>query len=229
IFDPFFTTRDGTAGGAQGQGLGLSVCLSIINRLGGTLGLRPTDGRGSCFEVVLRNAAGSVTRSTDAAAKQSPARPLRLHVVADEAGVLRVAHRQLRPHGVVGVSSGSAALALLAHDATFDAIVCDVMMQGMSGVELYEALLKTHPRLARRFVFLTGGSVSEEIERWLERARVPLIEKPAGRDLIFDAIARVRRRARRAELEDHARTHGLPPPPPWPDLSVPPTGAAGGN
>jgi signal transduction histidine kinase len=222
IFDPFFTTRDGTAGGVQGQGLGLSVCLSIVNRLGGTLSLRPSDAHGACFEVVLERARGSAGVVRDAVPTLTPGEPLRLLVVDDEDGLLRVASRQLRPHAVVGVSSGAGALSLLAHDAAFDAVVCDVMMPGMSGVELYEALIAGHPRLARRFVFLTGGSVSAEIEAWLERARVPLLEKPVARDALIDAVAKVRRRASRAERDIELRRPVRVPPPASPDISVPP-------
>lgn len=222
IFDPFYTTRDGTTGGVQGQGLGLSVCLSIVNRLGGTLSLQPMEAPGACFEVRLRRATGTGLLTHDAVPTLTPGEPLRLLVVDDEDGLLRVASRQLRPHAVVGVGSGAAALSLLSHDAAFDGILCDVMMPGMSGVELYEALLGVHPPLARRFVFLTGGSVSEEIEAWLRQARVPLLEKPVARDRILDALARVRRRAAAAELDAHARRLGLPPPPPSPDISVPP-------
>lgn len=220
IFDPFFTTRDGTVGGVQGQGLGLSVCLSIVNRLGGTLSLRPSDGPGACFEVVLRQAAGDAVLEGEAVPTLNPSETLRILVVDDEEGVLRVARRQLRPHRVVGISSGAGALSLLAHDRAFDAVICDVMMPGMSGVELYEALLGAHPGLARRFLFLTGGSVSGEIERWLEQARVPLLEKPVCPDVLLEAVARVRSRA--AEHDRAEREPTLPPPPPSPDVSVPP-------
>ena len=222
IFDPFFTTRDGTAGGVQGQGLGLSVCLSIVNRLGGTLSLRPTESRGACFEVVLLRSTGVAAVSPTAVPIHTTTEPMRLLVVDDEDGLLRVASRQLRPHSVVGVSSGAGALALLAHDADFDAVICDVMMPGMSGVELYEALLSAHPRLARRFVFLTGGSVTAEIDAWLERAREPLLEKPVARGAVLGAISLVQRRAPRAEDGDPVQRRSLPPPPGALDMSVPP-------
>ncbi len=191
IFDPFFTTRDGTAGGNQGQGLGLAVSLSIIDRLGGTLALADTGALGgACFVVTLRRAERTVEEASEPVPTLSPERPLRLLVVDDEQAVLRGVARQLRPHTVVAAASGAAALALLAEDADFDGVVCDVMMPGMSGVEVYERVLAVAPPLARRFVFLTGGTISTDIREWLERTRVPLVEKPADPARVVDAVLR---------------------------------------
>lgn len=192
IFDPFFTTRDGTAGGHQGQGLGLAVSLSIVDRLGGTLSLTeaPSLG-GACFEVTLQVADAAGAGPSDPVPTLSPQGVLRLLVVDDEDAVLRSLTRQLRPHHVAAVPSAADALALIDDDADFDGVVCDVMMPGMSGVELYEQMVREHPALARRFVFLTGGTVSDDIRGWLDRSRVPLVEKPAQPERVLDAIARL--------------------------------------
>jgi CheY-like chemotaxis protein len=63
-------------------------------------------------------------------------------------------------------------------------------MPGMSGVEVYERVLAVAPPLARRFVFLTGGTISTDIREWLERTRVPLVEKPADPARVVDAVLR---------------------------------------
>ena len=47
IFEPFFTTRE------NGNGLGLSVSLSLIRRYGGDIQVESEPGRGSCFRVYL--------------------------------------------------------------------------------------------------------------------------------------------------------------------------------
>lgn len=47
IFEPFFTTRE------NGNGLGLSVSLSLIRRYGGDIQVESELGRGSCFRVYL--------------------------------------------------------------------------------------------------------------------------------------------------------------------------------
>ena len=51
IFDPFFTTKEP----GQGTGLGLSVCHSIMQRLGGSLTLETGQGNGAVFLVSIPN------------------------------------------------------------------------------------------------------------------------------------------------------------------------------
>lgn len=58
VFSPFFTTKDG----ADGVGLGLSLSLTIVRRLGGTMRVDSMPGSGSTFTVGLPVDAGPVAR-----------------------------------------------------------------------------------------------------------------------------------------------------------------------
>ena len=51
IFEPFFTTKTGSAD--SGTGLGLSICQTIVQRAGGTIRARSTEGEGTTFCVEL--------------------------------------------------------------------------------------------------------------------------------------------------------------------------------
>lgn len=190
IFDPFFTTRDHTRGG-QGTGLGLSVCLSIVHRLGGSLILEPCTGGGAVFRVEL----GAIPTASTAPARggptTDPGAPLRILVVDDDPRIVTSLARTLREHVVLGVSGVDAALALLDWDDAFDAVLCDLVMPGRSGVELLRELEVRRPALARRTVFMSGAAFSAEVRRWLDETSAPFVEKPVSRDELVPTLDRL--------------------------------------
>jgi CheY-like chemotaxis protein len=120
--------------------------------------------------------------------------PLAILVVDDEREIGRAMARMLRGHRVVAVDSGAAALAVLA-GGDLDLVLCDVMMPGMSGAELYRQTLELHPHMAARFVFITGGACTVDTQQFLDSTCVPVLDKPlavATLNELIDAIARQR-------------------------------------
>jgi CheY-like chemotaxis protein len=91
-------------------------------------------------------------------------------------------------------TSGREALALLEAGHPFDLVLCDLMMPGMSGMELYRTVVEKVPDVAELFVFLTGGAFTLEAEAFLTSTRVERIIKPFdSAALRLLAAARVRR------------------------------------
>jgi CheY-like chemotaxis protein len=101
---------------------------------------------------------------------------IRILLVDDDAMLCRAVERMLRPYQVTLASSAAEALDAVKADE-FDLILCDVMMPGMSGPELFHAL---EPALQRRMVFMTGGML-EHIEPMMKGVPNKLIEKPFSR------------------------------------------------
>ena len=62
------------------------------------------------------------------------------------------------------------------------------MMPTMSGIELYERLLATHPELARRVVFFTGGATTAEVHDFLRSVPNRRIEKPFKVDALREDL-----------------------------------------
>ena len=177
IFDPFFTTR----GVGEGMGLGLSICHAIVTGAGGTITVDSTEGRGSTFRVALPAHAGAVTpaRVAITPARPIPAvRPKVLVVDAEPLAASALTRLLAADHEVTTLSSSRAALDLLAAGASFDAILCDVMMPELDGLALARALEARVPGLARRFVFMTGGAFGTELVEALEAAPQPKLAKP---------------------------------------------------
>jgi len=99
-------------------------------------------------------------------------RTTRVLVVDDEPLVASATRRLLaRAHEVQVAHCGETALSLL-EAGTFDAVLCDLMMPHMTGMELHARLTRLRPELAARMVFLTGGVFDGEAERFL-RTQAP--------------------------------------------------------
>ena len=177
IFEPFFTTKPV----GVGTGLGLPICRSILAAHGGTIEVESRPSEGATFRIILP--ASSTARG---AARRTSSRPLvslgprgRVLVVDDEVAVGSTLRLVLqREHDVQLATSGEEALELLAAGSRFHAIVCDLMMPGMTGVDLYEAIRTAHPGLEQRMVFMTGGALLAKTEDFLSRVKNPLLEKP---------------------------------------------------
>ncbi|BDG06900.1 PAS domain-containing hybrid sensor histidine kinase/response regulator [Anaeromyxobacter paludicola] len=184
LFDPFFTTK---AKGV-GTGLGLSICHSIVRAHGGAIEVESAPGRGSCFRVALL---GCVPAGPAADPEPAPAPFPRVSVlvVDDEPGVCASISRLLKAeHEVVTYSSSRTARELLLSGARFDAVLCDVMMPELTGVQLHAAVRERAPEQAARFVFMTGGVFSAETRALLANTGRPVLHKPFEKAQLLAAL-----------------------------------------
>lgn len=118
-------------------------------------------------------------------------------VIDDDPSVAAILAKILAAdHDVTIQSSPGIALRTLLDGATFDAIVCDVMMPEISGLELYETLRRERPEQGDRLVFVTGGAYADDAERRLEGTGRPLLEKPFDIQLIRRTIGALVARGR---------------------------------
>ena len=178
IFEPFFTTK----GQGEGTGLGLSVCLGLIEKMGGRIDVDSRPGEGSTFRITLHGAAPDEGPTTRDLKRSQRAPGIRLLVVDDEPLIGQSLRRLLRDDDVSVAHDGPSALALLGRDAEFDFVLCDVMMPGMTGLELAEAIAEAYPWLAQRIALITGGVFIPEIRRKLAAIDTPCFDKPLDLD-----------------------------------------------
>jgi signal transduction histidine kinase/CheY-like chemotaxis protein len=184
VSEPYFTTR----AGAGGLGLGLFVTRGIVDAHGGQLLFDSAPGRGTTATIVLpavtapRAAASGDDTVRPAPAESQPFELIqsrgRILLVDDEPLVVRMLSAALgRSWDVTTAASAGEALELLGRQA-FDAVVCDLMMPGMSGIELSEEVSRLRPPLRERMLFLTGGAVGPAAEEFLARPDVRYLTKP---------------------------------------------------
>jgi two-component system NtrC family sensor kinase len=113
----------------------------------------------------------------------------RILVVDDDDMVLRSCERSLRLHGFEPVTAFNGKEAIkLAQEQEFDAVVSDVMMPRMNGLELRRAIIEKVPALDGKFVFVTGGH-TPGLE--VELKKYPHLQKPYSNKDLFALLQKM--------------------------------------
>jgi PAS domain S-box-containing protein len=190
IFNPFFTTRRI----GQGTGLGLSVCHGIVTEHKGKIWAESQLGKGATFVVELpivddnkqSDIRESVVRETRKADKA------RILVVDDEIVIRQFVSQILvqEGHEVKVVDSAEGALEEV-NNKDYRAIVLDIKMPGMSGIQLYQHFQEISPLLADKVVFMTGDTMGTATMTFLSRTKAPYIIKPFDATQLKAEINRV--------------------------------------
>ena len=181
--EPFFTTKDV----GRGTGLGLSMVHGLASQSGGAFRLDSVLGQGTRAEIWLPRAE-HVARDAPLHMELAPAarRGARLLVVDDDDLVRHATADLLTDHGYVVVQAASAqkALALL-ESQDFDLLVTDLVMPGMSGVDLLRQVGHMRPHLPA--LVMTGHSQ----EAGDVPAHVTRLSKPLSERELTEAVARL--------------------------------------
>jgi two-component system NtrC family sensor kinase len=155
IFEPFFTTKQV----GHGTGLGLSQVFGFAKQSGGEVAVASEVGKGSTFTLYLPRAAdnGGMQQMPAADAPAIDGRGMSVLVVEDNAEVGKFAADALAELGYTPKLVGNATHALEELSAgadRFDVVFTDVVMPGMTGVELAQEIRRRHPDMP---VVLTSG------------------------------------------------------------------------
>lgn len=190
IFEPFVTSKPA----GQGAGLGLAVCHNYVAELEGEIDFDCEPEQGTRFTVRLPAAPAEPTVTTPVTERRR-SEDVRLLVVDDEPEIRRGLQAMLRRFGRVDVAeSAAAARSLLATETDYDLVLCDLMMPGETGEELYGWIVDVRPELAPRVVYVSGGG--PKLRRTTDTTDgPPCLRKPFRRQELYEFVRRNMARA----------------------------------
>jgi PAS domain S-box-containing protein len=151
IFEPFFTTKPL----GRGTGLGLSTVHGIVYQSGGAIDVESKPGQGTVVSVYLPAVEGAEAAAEAAREPARVAEPVygSVLLVEDEESVRRLGRRALEAAGfrVHEADGGEEALRLVRREP-IDLVISDIVMPGMSGLELAEHIARLRPGVPVLFV-----------------------------------------------------------------------------
>jgi signal transduction histidine kinase/CheY-like chemotaxis protein len=185
VFEPFFTTK----AVGKGTGLGLSQVYGFASQSGGDVRIDSAPGAGTTVTILLPCSAKTLERVAARVRLATATEGHHILVVDDNEEVGAFAETLLNElgHEVERVTSGEEALKLLrARD--FDLMFTDVVMPGMSGIDLALQLRREQPSIA---VVLTTGYSDRIADTGSEG--FPVVTKPYRLETLSDTIQRALR------------------------------------
>lgn len=191
VFDPYFTTREV----GKGSGLGLAVVHGIVQDCNGFMRVKSSVGEGTTFCVylpIMEEPPGQ-----DAVPAQEEKQPMtpevkRILMVDDEVLLVKINKRRLesRGHQVTAVTDSREALERFRdHPDSFDLLITDHTMPGLTGADLAHAVLQIKQSLP--IIMCTGHSDSVSKEQAIAIGIKRYVLKPQYGDELLDAVQEV--------------------------------------
>lgn len=184
LFEPFVTTKQL----GRGTGLGLMVSRGLMLSQGGELALQATGPSGTIMRATLRASdASRAERLAAPAPRRQTDTSLRLLVVDDEPQVRRALERQLSRRFQVTLADGvdSALDHLRRGAASFDVVLCDMVMPDGGGERFATEVGRLAPPLAARTIYFTGGVADPRAQAFFRALGSRGLQKPVDAETLF--------------------------------------------
>jgi len=204
LFHPFSQADASTTRRFGGTGLGLSICRQLAVLMGGGVGMQSKPGEGSVFwaDLPLFKAALPRRRIEQRRTAADALQDARLLLVEDNAVNTLVAEATLAQWGarVSVASDGAEAIAAVETAAAggqpFDAVLMDLQMPVMSGIEATIAIRRQHGALELPIIALTADVLVSERDNAMRHGMNDFLSKPIDPERMVGVLAHWVRRSR---------------------------------
>jgi two-component system cell cycle sensor histidine kinase/response regulator CckA len=189
IFEPFFTTKEF----GKGTGLGLATVYGIVKQSGGSVWVYTEPGIGTTFKTYFP-CVGPVLEitSTGEKAEKVDRGSQTILIVEDDAALLEVTHRSLEAVGYAILAARSAMEAIRiaeTHLGPIHLMVTDVIMPGMSGVQLAFRLSALRPEM--KVLYVSGYTDDTIVHHGVLQPGLEFLQKPFSPKMLARKVGEV--------------------------------------
>ncbi len=199
IFDAFTQADGSTTRRFGGTGLGLTISRELVARMGGVLSVTSAVGAGSSFTFTSSLPVCDAPAPREARRDDAPTRALNLLLAEDNAVNVRIVTRVLEKlgHRVSHAANGAVALSKLTEGHAFDAVLMDVQMPELDGLEATRRLRAVEAREGRArvpVIALTAHAMKGDDETCRAAGMDGYLSKPIDPQRLRESLDAVSRR-----------------------------------
>ena len=188
IFDPFFTTKEA----GEGTGMGLAVVYGIVKSHNGGVTVESRPGKGTTFNVFFPCVAAHATEQQEEKEGVAPRGKEHILVVDDEESLVEAVSNILERLGyrVTTALNPSQAWKIFEKDPhSFDLVITDQTMPGLTGIELAKRMLSARKDLP--IILFTGYSETVSPEKAKSVGISEFVMKPVVKREVAETVRRV--------------------------------------
>ena len=186
MFEPFFTTKEK----GKGTGLGLATVYGVVTQSGGYILVNSEQGKGTAFEIYLPliEAPAEIAQESRPPIKRPRKNEATVLLVEDERALRKLTRDVLQEAGytVHEAADATQALEIAKKSRAIDLLLTDVVMPGMSGRALSNALAISHPDT--RILFMSGYMDAEMVKQGVPDAGMAILHKPFTREELIRRV-----------------------------------------
>ncbi len=193
LFNAFSQVDSSTTRKFGGTGLGLAICKRLVQMMGGKIWVESTLGKGSTFYFTIKVMVSESAPRVYVKGKLTELVDKKILIVDDNSTNLRILEHQCKQWGMLPHSAQVPyeALKLIRSEYKFDLAIIDMVMPGMTGLELGIEIRKFIDKNNFPAIMLTSASLTGDVQREVDKLYNATLSKPIKQKQLFDVVTSV--------------------------------------
>jgi CheY-like chemotaxis protein len=199
IFEAFTQEDGGSRTTYKGTGLGMTISKQFVDMMGGTLSVESRQGEGSCFTVEMEFDIDPDQKVVEDVPVVTSLKGMRVMLVEDNELNMEIAQELLEDEGIEVTTAENGQIAVdtftQAAAGSYDAILMDIMMPVMNGLEATKAIRASdHPEAKTiPIIAMTANAYVEDVNASLAAGMNAHVAKPIDFERLFTVLGQYRK------------------------------------